>query len=476
MKLSKVQNRYVNNKKAGFALLKGGSRVGKTTALIFRMINLENNYCIYEDDQILFLSKNTSELNSVKELYREYNNKNQFYSLFTLEKDRIKFNNIEQLIDDYCNFYQIQKGLCLTYIDSKEGMSILENTLFKTQLDEISKKSKSIKNMSLKEIYSEILWIKACGFKREEYISAERKGRKRRINRKSATRDLIYFLVEIYNQILRANSYMDIYDKTLYATNYSKSCNENFSHLMVDDIQYLTKVEIQFVKSLYKKSSYSSISFVLNNKAKCDENAWFIKERKLKTIDDEFNGKSYLFKSEFKTLSVKKEYYIENYQYVDFKHKNILDFNIDTSLNSKEIHLEDGIGFTEEEIQEVPVFNNIAAGNPIEINDSIEDNFYLPKSWLERGKDIFMLNVKGDSMIGKNIYDGDLVVIKKQQIAYHNDIVAANIDGEATLKTLNTNGDIPLLVAANEKYSAISFKDNEVYIIGVALGVIKHKN
>ena len=76
-------------------------------------------------------------------------------------------------------------------------------------------------------------------------------------------------------------------------------------------------------------------------------------------------------------------------------------------------------------------------------------------------------------MIDKNINDGDLVVIKKQNTAYNNDIVAASIDGEATLKTLKLNEKKPMLIAANPKYGAIPLEGKEVSIIGVAIGVIK---
>lgn len=475
MKLSNVQNRYINSKNMGFTLIKGGSSTGKTTALILRSINLENNYCIYEDDKILFLTKDIGELRSVKDIYSQYNSKNQFYSLFSVDKDRIAFNTVEQLIDDYCNFYKLKEGLNLKYINENEALTLLENSVFKSHLDETTKKAKSIRNMSLEEIYDEILWIKACGFTQDQYSSTARNGRRRRINRNSVTRDCIYSLFEIYNNTLRLNDYMDIYDKILFAVKYAKNSKEKFSHLIVDDLQYLTKIEIEFVKCLYKVSSYSTINFALNNKISCGEHTWFIKERKLKSISDEFKGKSYLFKSEFKASLEMSDYYMDKYQYIDFKHKNISNFNIDTSLNSKEIHLEEGMSFIADELLEVPVFNDIAAGNPIEINDSIEENFYLPKLWLERGKDIFILHVKGDSMVGKNICDGDLVVIKKQQMAYHNDIVAASIEGEATLKTLSFNGNTPSLVAANERYADIRLEDKEVSIIGVALGVIKQK-
>ena len=165
---------------------------------------------------------------------------------------------------------------------------------------------------------------------------------------------------------------------------------------------------------------------------------------------------------------------MEKFKYINLKHKNEFDFNIDSLGGTKEIYLEDNLVFKENELKEIPVFNQIAAGNPIEINDEMRETFYLPAGWLERGKDTFILEVKGDSMIDKNIFSGDLVVIKKQHTAYNNDIVAASLDGEATLKILNTNGKYPKLIPANNRYSEISLVDKEVSILGVAIGIIKH--
>lgn len=197
--------------------------------------------------------------------------------------------------------------------------------------------------------------------------------------------------------------------------------------------------------------------------------------RKLKTLGADFKGRSFAFKKEFKEEKIKEKDYMEKFQYVNLKYKNVVEFNMDSSSSKKEIYLEDNTIFNEEELVEVDVYSDIAAGNPIEINDEVEEKFNLPKSWLERGKETFILHVKGDSMIGKNINDGDLVVIKRQNTALNNDIVAASLDGEATLKTLKLNGKEPMLIPANPKYSEIYLEGKEVSILGVAIGVIKNK-
>ena len=95
-----------------------------------------------------------------------------------------------------------------------------------------------------------------------------------------------------------------------------------------------------------------------------------------------------------------------------------------------EIYIEyNGTHEKTEDILNIPVFNETAAGSPILINESIEDNYSLPKEWIRSSKDVYMLKVKGDSMINRNIYDGDYVVISKQNIPSIKDIVAVDIEG-----------------------------------------------
>lgn len=124
---------------------------------------------------------------------------------------------------------------------------------------------------------------------------------------------------------------------------------------------------------------------------------------------------------------------MNEYKYLNLKNKNILKFKIDDNSIEKEIYLNEE-NISGKNLREIPVFNEIAAGNPIEINYEKQENFYLSKEWVDRNNDNFILQIKGDSMIEKNINDGDLVVIRRQNTAYQNDIVAISLNGEATLK------------------------------------------
>ena len=167
---------------------------------------------------------------------------------------------------------------------------------------------------------------------------------------------------------------------------------------------------------------------------------------------------------------------LTTYEYINLKHNRRIEFICDLDSPSEIYVNNDGHEDIEEDVRKVPVFNEIAAGKPVLINDSWEDEFYLPNLWTKSMEDIFILKIKGDSMINKNIHDGDYVLINKQPTANIGDIAAVDIDGNATLKTYKTMGGKILLIPENDAYEPMFLDEEQVNIIGVAVGVIKKSN
>jgi repressor LexA len=109
----------------------------------------------------------------------------------------------------------------------------------------------------------------------------------------------------------------------------------------------------------------------------------------------------------------------------------------------------------------VPIVGSIAAGAPITAVENIEDTFPLPADMV--GEDtIFMLRVRGDSMIDAGIFDGDLVAVRQQPDAHNGDIVAALLDEEATVKRFFREGDHIRLQAENPDYAPILVRDVKI--------------
>jgi repressor LexA len=109
----------------------------------------------------------------------------------------------------------------------------------------------------------------------------------------------------------------------------------------------------------------------------------------------------------------------------------------------------------------IPLVGSIAAGVPITADQQVEETLPLPESLVGKG-DLFMLKVKGESMINAAICDGDYVVIRQQKDANNGDIVAAMIDGEATVKTFSRKGGHIWLLPANDDFAPIDGDHCEV--------------
>lgn len=131
------------------------------------------------------------------------------------------------------------------------------------------------------------------------------------------------------------------------------------------------------------------------------------------------------------------------------------------------------IGKTEEKKNtiSVPLLGRIAAGLPLFAEENYDDFVEFPKEYVGSGE-FFALSVKGDSMTGAGILDGDIVLIKKQSKADSGDIIAALVDGEATLKRLQLKGKKISLVSENPAYAPIV--PDELSIMGILSGLMRY--
>jgi repressor LexA len=118
----------------------------------------------------------------------------------------------------------------------------------------------------------------------------------------------------------------------------------------------------------------------------------------------------------------------------------------------------------------VPVVGRIAAGGPILAEEAIEDVFPLPRQVVGEGT-LFLLHVVGDSMTDAAICDGDWVVVRQQPVADNGDIVAAMIDGEATVKTYKRRDGHVWLMPHNPAYEPILGDD--ATILGRVTAVVR---
>ena len=125
-----------------------------------------------------------------------------------------------------------------------------------------------------------------------------------------------------------------------------------------------------------------------------------------------------------------------------------------------------------EDVVSVPLLGKISCGNPIEAIENPDEFFTLPASLIPARESIFTLKCSGESMINVGIYDKDIVIVKKQNVAHNGDIVVAMTeDNEVTLKTFYKEVDHIRLQPENDTMSPIILQN--CTILGVAIGLYR---
>ena len=151
-----------------------------------------------------------------------------------------------------------------------------------------------------------------------------------------------------------------------------------------------------------------------------------------------------------------------------------------TKNRAIEVHWDAGSGavIDRRPVTHVPLVGDVAAGSGVLAAQNVEEVMPLPSDLTGEGE-LFMLKVRGDSMIEAGIFDGDFVVARKQETADPGEIVVAGISGEeATVKTFNREGSCIVLEPANATMSPMRFEtnanpDEQVQIFGKVVTVLR---
>ena len=124
-------------------------------------------------------------------------------------------------------------------------------------------------------------------------------------------------------------------------------------------------------------------------------------------------------------------------------------------------------------VRHVPLLGDVAAGTDVLAHENVEELLPLPEDFTGAGN-VFMLRVRGESMIDAGIFDGDYVVVRQQPQAEKGEIVVAGIPGEeATVKTYSRKGNKVVLLPANERFSPMELDPADVTIFGKVVTVLR---
>ena len=169
---------------------------------------------------------------------------------------------------------------------------------------------------------------------------------------------------------------------------------------------------------------------------------------------------------------------IREYRFVDLARNRQYSFLRDEECADEVIIEHGGIQktFSGSQVVKCPVFADIAAGAPIEMQDGIREICALPFEWISAPSETFALTVKGNSMVNAGIDHGDLVLLRKSNVVENGQIAAVELDGNVTLKRFRSMGSFVLLIPENDEYEPMMVNQEQFRVLGRAVGVIKKVN
>ena len=468
MKLLNIQNKFIEGKPCKNNIVKGRSNTGKTEAFLHRILNLVNNFAFEKEDKILFVQKEKGLLDKIKSRFNKVKLDNNYKYISLLSSNvEPEFITLNELILRYSNGSILAK--------QNERLDILKEGI------KIGcfKRCNKLNNDNLYLILNEIKYMKNNNIKKaEEFMTLM--GGPLKLRKNSPSRAEMFILYSYYNRILKEKGLVDEEDRIRLAIENINKEDSRYVHLFIDNVEGLSKLELEFLLALYKDKSYGTITLGID--VDKGENIYSELVKKGRVYAKKVfgnNKKIYNFKVDVVEKNnkqvINEEFNIkEKYKFFDLKHRRNFDFSIENTGFEEKVLGELDEKYSDDELEQIPVFNNIAAGEPILISPEQQDTFTLPKYWVKGGNKKFILKVKGNSMIKANINDGDLVVIEQTQAPMNGDIVAVNIEGSATLKTLSLTKTTITLLPENDDYDPIVVTpDEEFYILGKAIGVIR---
>ncbi|WP_138203971.1 transcriptional repressor LexA [Haloimpatiens lingqiaonensis] len=483
MRIGSIYDKFIKWKNNKITLLSAKESEEKNLSLIKRLLYIKNNYCFSQKDEILFTAVKDKNLEDIKYFYEnmENSNKHSYDTLLTSLSKEPTVSKIDALAEEYFIKYKVRNNLKLQILkDENIEIEILEKCINKVK--ENYKRIKIFKEDKVQLILSEIRWIKNLNY--EDLDSYQKAPKHNGLRKSSKAREGIFLVKNLYEKEMDKLFYVSYEDMLVYAAK-EADLNPRFVHILVDGCERLTYLQWNFLKALLKGETYSSLTLAFNIENGESVYCPFMKNGRLYTSVFQEKVKKFNLKNkkhmdkmqdaEQQCGKIKNIDALEKFQYFDLRHKTNVTMMKDYSSSDEIVvnHEEEVLEYSKDEVTKIPVFTNIAAGEPIYIDPSLEGNFSIPKQWMKGLKDCFILKVKGDSMINANINDGDFVVIHKQMDVNNNDIVAANISGSATLKRLSISKKGVFLNPENKKYSPIPVNEEGIFILGKAVGIIR---
>ena len=310
MKLNMEQRRIVELEPNGHMMVKGVAGSGKTTVAVRRISFLQNHYSPEEEDTILLVTYNKTLLHYIKYQYHKLAEEEQNYEKLFSNDSEVKIVTIDSIMYKYFTQYMRRMKLSL-----KTSNNLLEHKIMVKAIHSAQQKYPKNKIITPKNsvfLLDEVTWISACQIEDlETYQQIDRIGRAtgangtpQKLSKNSDIRESIFELMETFNDMLAKEGYVTFKQMNLMALQEAQQINHGkYTHIIIDESQDLTKVQLEFIKCIYREKAYSSILFVADNTQSIYSQSWLGKGRPYTSIGYDMSGKSRMLSKNYRTTT-----------------------------------------------------------------------------------------------------------------------------------------------------------------------------
>jgi SOS regulatory protein LexA len=337
MNLNLEQKKLITAIPGGAMLVRGVAGSGKTTVAVHRAEYLLNNYCLDKSDRILLVAYNNTLVKYLRYLYEKVNVEGEGYvSLFGPNKSQVDIMTIDSLFQRYyLRFFDKSQRRQMFFNDSNKKFQIIRYCIVELKKNFQGTNILDPKNANF--LLNEIDWIHSCNYMElSEYQNVDRLGRQsikqsegpQRLRKNSETRQAIYELMLAYDARLEEEGLIDPKTRDILVLKKAQEQPERkYTHIIVDESQDLTRVQLEFLKIRYKSGEYSSLFFVADTAQSIYPHSWLVRGRSFTSLGLDLTGKGNVLSKNYRTTTqiaqaayslieentdiVEDEYYVE---------------------------------------------------------------------------------------------------------------------------------------------------------------------
>jgi SOS regulatory protein LexA len=311
MKLNVEQRKIVELEPTGHMSVKGVAGSGKTSVAIRRLSFLQEHYCFEPDDKILLVTYNKTLLNFIKYQFNQLEEEAEYTSFLREHAADITITTIDKLMFHYFKKRSTRLNLALKPLTNRRQLlKILNQAIYemKDRFKDVSILSPKYQNFLLEEIQ----WIKACDINDVEvYQDIDRigratgsKGMPQKLTKNSDTRAAIFTLKNHYDKLMVDHGFVDFPSLNLMALREVEEHQaELFTHIIIDESQDLTKVQLMFISRIQNDKPHQSLMFIADNTQSIYNLSWLGKGRPYTTIGYDMSGRSRTLSKNYRTTT-----------------------------------------------------------------------------------------------------------------------------------------------------------------------------